>query len=127
MLFFPEAVFFIKIRGLEIPAAFHSSPFTVKIFACKSNAAKDTVKRCLHKDTDLPFSPHHHAKNTGHHTPNCNGLIFGMEIIGDTASVAQGQNSGKIDSHKIIFLCAEIRRCCQIIILRDILRFTDPS
>jgi len=39
MFFFLETIFFIKIRGLEITAAFHSPPLSVKTFACKGNAA----------------------------------------------------------------------------------------
>jgi len=117
VLFFFKTVFLIKIRRPKIPAALHSPPLAVKVFALKGNTAKNPVKRCFYKGTDFPLSSYNHSKNTGHYTTHGNSLIFCFQIVGHTVSISQGQNTGKINSHKVVLLCPEISRCRKIIIL----------
>ena len=116
MFSFFEAVFFIQIRRLKIPASFHCPPFTIKLLTLQSNSGDHAIKRCLDKAADLPLPAHDHPKDTGHDPSHCDRLIFRIQIIRDTVSIAQCKHPGKIDPHKIILLGPEISRVRQIVI-----------
>ena len=127
MFLFFEAILLIKVRRLEISASFYCSPFSIKVFSFQCNTGKDTVKRGLHKRSDLPFAAHDHSKHTGHDPAYGDCLIFTVQVIRNTVAITQSQDSGKIDSHQIIFLCPQIGRIRQIVISRQFFCLTDSS
>ena len=88
--------------------------------------ADHSIERCFDKVTYLSFPSHHHTQHTGHDPADRDRLEFGTQKVRDTAPVLQGKRPGKIDSHQIIFLCPQICRGGKIVVLRNILCFSDP-
>ena len=123
--FLLKAVFPVKLGRLEIPAALAGSPLSFKGMLLQGKFPQNAIKRSFHKLPDLSFPAHRHAQHTGHDPAHGNRLIAGAQIIGNCISVFQGQKAGKIDSHKIIFLGAQIRGGRQIVVFADVFCLPD--
>ena len=97
----------------KIPGALHSLPLRLKrhrlpVLSRGLKTADHPVKRCLYKTSYLPLPAHHHSQHTGHDTAHGQHCKFGTQVVGQGRPVLQGQGPGKIDPHKVIFLCPQV-------------------
>ncbi len=92
------------------------------------------VKRRLGKFTDLPFPAHHHPLHTGHDAAHrddgpvafhADDSILCLQEPGNGIPIFQGKQTGKINSHQVIFFRPEISRFTEVVIFRQILCFPD--
>ena len=122
-----EPVFLVELRGTEKIRALDRLPLGFKRNAVFGKAADDPVKGCLHEIPDLPLAPHHHAQNAGHDAADAEDGAVLLQEGGDGLPVAERQGAGKVDSHEVVFLGAEISRRAQTVVRAPVLRLPDPA
>ena len=109
---------------------FLSSKFTGKscIFPVQTEISEKLPKARLLEGANLHFPLYNHGENAAHHSSHCNnGRFFLSKGSRKLSSVAKGQNTGKINSHKIVFLCSKISSRSQLVIGRLRLRLSNSS
>ena len=127
IFFFFKAIFLVKLRRSIPRRTFHRTPFSRQFFLLQTEIPQHPVKRRLDKGTDFPFPVDDNAKHTCHDTSHRDHCPVTFQIIFYRITVFQCQDTGKINTHKIIFLCAQICRITQIIIFLQVFGFPDST
>ena len=109
---------------------FLSTEFTGKgrIFPVQTEIPENLPKARLLKGANLHFPLYNHGENAAHHSSHCdNSGFFLAECSRKLSSVAECQDTGEIDSHKIVFLSPKISSRSQPVIGGLRLRFSYSS
>ena len=106
--FFPETVLLVELGRQIKRRSFHGAPFSRKTLILKLEIAQNPVKGSLYKGADLPLPVYNDPQHAGHDPPHGDHRLIPFQVILHRPAVLQGQHSGEVDPHEIVFLGTQV-------------------